>query len=145
VTPVAGTPVVKIEGLGITMLRGGARNAVVHDVDLDIAAGETVGLVGESGSGKSVTALSVLRLLPRQVARYAAGARISVLGRDVLGASEETLRAMRGSDVSIIFQEPMTALNPVIRIEKQMREVMQRHRGASPVEARALSLSCWRT
>jgi peptide/nickel transport system ATP-binding protein len=128
--------VVDVESLTIDFARGAHADTVVDGLSLRIGAGEIVGLVGESGSGKSVTALSMLRLLPRQLARYGPGSKIVVLGRDVLSAPEATLRAMRGADVSMIFQEPMTALNPVIRIGRQMGEVIRRHRGVGAAEAR---------
>jgi ABC-type glutathione transport system ATPase component len=128
--------VVDVESLTIGLARGARADTVVDDVTLRIGAGEIVGLVGESGSGKSVTALSMLRLLPRSLARYGAGSKIVVLGHDVLAAPEQALRAMRGADVSMIFQEPMTALNPVIRIGRQMGEVIRRHRGVGAAEAR---------
>lgn len=133
-------PVASIANLSLSMERDGVDNAILKDVSLDIAKGEIVGLVGESGSGKSVTAMSLIRLLPRLKTRYAQGSRIAVLGRDVLTLSDDALRAMRGSDVSIIFQEPMTALNPVLRIERQMGEVIRRHRGVSLTEARTIAL-----
>ena len=134
-------PVVEVRSLSLRMSRDRSAQEVLHEVGLRIGAGEIVGLVGESGSGKSVTALSLLRLLPAGVARYGEGARISVLGRDILAMGEAELRRMRGADVSVIFQEPMTALNPVVRIERQLCEVIRRHRGGSLQAARALSLS----
>jgi peptide/nickel transport system ATP-binding protein len=132
-------PVVEVDALTLELPRDGGHGAVVRDLSLRIGAGEIVGLVGESGSGKSVTALSLLRLLPASKARYGAASRIVVLGRDVLAAPDATLRAMRGADVSMIFQEPMTALNPVLRIERQMVEVIRRHRAIGAAEARERS------
>jgi peptide/nickel transport system ATP-binding protein len=124
-------PVARIDNLSIAMKRDKTENDVVHNVSLDVGAGEIVGLVGESGSGKSVTAMSLLRLLPRLKTRYADGSKVEVLSRSILELSDEDLRQMRGSEISIIFQEPMTALNPVLRIERQMTEVLERHLGLS--------------
>ncbi len=108
--------------------------AAVRGVSFDILAGETVALVGESGSGKSVTALSILGLLPP-----GGSARGEVLfrGKQLLGAPEAELRAIRGADISMIFQEPMTSLNPLHTIERQVSEVFIVHRGMSRQEARA--------
>ena len=107
--------------------------AAVRGVSFDILAGETVALVGESGSGKSVTALSILGLLPP-----GGSARGEVLfrGKQLLGAPEAELRAIRGADISMIFQEPMTSLNPLHTIERQVSEVLVVHRGLSRKEAR---------
>ena len=101
----------------------------------DIAKGETVALVGESGSGKSVTALSVMRLLPPS-AVHPAG-EIFFKGKDILKASERELRAIRGDDIGIVFQEPMTSLNPLHTIERQVGEVLKVHRGMGDKAARA--------
>ncbi len=135
----SGAPVIEIESLSLQFVGEAGSSAVLGGVSLSIGAGEMVGLVGESGSGKSVTALAVLQLLPRLKVRYGADSRIVVLGRDVLGLPEERLRAMRGAEVSMIFQEPMTALNPVLRIDRQIGEVLRRHRRVSAAEARELA------
>jgi microcin C transport system ATP-binding protein len=111
----------------------------VRGVSFDINAGETVALVGESGSGKSVTALSVLQLLPPQSASHPSG-EILFRGEDLLKASGHTLRRVRGSEIGIIFQEPMTSLNPLHTIERQISEVMTIHRGLGRAEARARAL-----
>ncbi|RVT90982.1 dipeptide ABC transporter ATP-binding protein [Sphingomonas crocodyli] len=132
-------PVASIADLSIAMLRDGQEKRVIDGVSLHVGAGEIVGLVGESGSGKSVTAMSLLRLLPRLKTRYGAGSKISVLGHDVLALDDAKLRDMRGSNLSIIFQEPMTALNPVVRIERQMCEVIRRHRDVTPEAARDIA------
>lgn len=129
-----------VDNLSIAMERDGIDHSILRGVSMTIDKGEIVGLVGESGSGKSVTAMSLIRLLPRLKTRYAAGSRIAVLGQDVLALSDTKLRAMRGSDVSLIFQEPMTALNPVLRIERQMVEVIRRHRAVPTDEARRIAL-----
>ena len=109
-------------------------DAVKH-VSVDINRGETVALVGESGSGKSVTALSVLQLLPYPTANHPNGS-VKVTGVEVMGADNETLQNIRGSKVTMIFQEPMTSLNPLHRIEKQIGEILFVHRGMRLREAR---------
>lgn len=112
-----------------------ARNArVVDDVSFTMAAGETLGLVGESGSGKSVTAFSILRLLqpPGQIVN----GRILFEGQDLLTLSERDMRAVRGARISLIFQEPMTALNPVMRVGDQVAEALTAHSMANRTEAR---------
>ena len=106
----------------------------VDGVDLDIRAGEVLGLVGESGSGKSVTALSVLRLIPTPPGRIVGG-EIQFKGRNLLGLSWEEIRKVRGSEISMIFQEPMTSLNPVFTIGMQVTEVILQHEAVSTEEA----------
>jgi len=106
----------------------------VDDVSFEIHPGETLGLVGESGSGKSVTALSIMRLV-QPPGRIAAG-RILFKGRDLLALDEPAMRAVRGAEISLIFQEPMTALNPVFRVGDQIAEALVVHGRASRREAR---------
>jgi ABC-type dipeptide/oligopeptide/nickel transport system ATPase component len=117
-----------IRGLQVEFATDEGIVQAVRGVDLDIAEGEAVGLVGESGSGKSVTALSVLRLLPEPPARIAAG-QILFEGSDLLTKSEEDMQRLRGDAVSMIFQEPMTSLNPVMPIGAQVAESLLLHRG----------------
>jgi peptide/nickel transport system ATP-binding protein len=107
----------------------------VDGVSLTVDAGETLAIVGESGCGKSVTAMSVLRLLPSPPARIVSGA-IRFEGRDLLAASEEEMRAIRGNDISMIFQEPMTSLNPVLAVGRQIAETLALHQGL-PADAAA--------
>jgi oligopeptide/dipeptide ABC transporter ATP-binding protein len=107
----------------------------VNDISFEIHFGETLGLVGESGSGKSVTALSILRLV--QTPGRIAGGRIVFKGRDLLTLDETAMRAVRGADISLIFQEPMTALNPVFTVGDQIAETLLVHRRASRREAKA--------
>ncbi|MFV1958681.1 MAG: ATP-binding cassette domain-containing protein, partial [Planctomycetota bacterium] len=113
----------------------------VDDVSLRILPARTLGVVGESGSGKSVTALSILRLLPPQAARIHRG-RIALLGRDLLGLPSREMRAVRGRDVGMIFQEPMTSLNPVLCVGEQVTEGILVHEsvGAGAARERALAL-----
>jgi microcin C transport system ATP-binding protein len=108
---------------------------VVRDVDLELHAGETVALVGESGSGKSLTALSILQLLPYPYAYHPRGS-IRYQQEELVGASQATLQRIRGNDISIIFQEPITALNPLHIIEKQIGESLALHQGITGNEAR---------
>ena len=105
----------------------------VNDVSFDIAQGETLALVGESGCGKSMTALSLLRLLPEP--GRIVGGEISLDGRDLLRLPDVEMRRIRGNEISMIFQEPMTSLNPVLRIGDQIAEVLQLHQGDSKQQA----------
>ncbi|RSV86149.1 ABC transporter ATP-binding protein [Klebsiella aerogenes] len=109
---------------------------VLNNISLHIDRGEIVGVVGESGSGKSVTAMLAMRLLPAGCYHIHSGA-ITLMGHDMLNLTEKTLRDIRGSKVAMIFQEPMTALNPTRRIGKQMADVIRQHRPMSLREARA--------
>ncbi|HEY1909350.1 MAG TPA: ABC transporter ATP-binding protein [Vicinamibacterales bacterium] len=106
----------------------------VDDVSFEIRAGETLGLVGESGSGKSVTALSIMRLV--QPPGRIAGGKVRFKGRDLLTLDEASMRAIRGAEISLIFQEPMTALNPVFRVGDQIAEALLVHRRATRQEAK---------
>jgi microcin C transport system ATP-binding protein len=122
---------------------GGGANAVkaVRGVSFTVNAGECVAIVGESGSGKSVSALSVMRLLPYPFARHPGGS-IRFKGRELIGAPEAEMRLIRGNDISMIFQEPLNSLNPLHSIEKQISEVLLEHRKmpASRVRARVVEL-----
>jgi peptide/nickel transport system ATP-binding protein len=115
-------PILKIEGL-TTALAGGAIT-ILENVSFDLRPGEVLGVVGESGSGKSMLALSVMGLLPKAVRRTAG--RIILDGEDLAGLPPERWRETRGSDLAMIFQEPMTALNPVMRVGSQVAEVLRR-------------------
>ena len=129
----------EIRDLAVDFTVDGRVNSAVRGLDLDVDRGETVALVGESGSGKSVTALSVLQLLPYPTASHPSGS-IRVDGREMMGASEDVLRDMRGGQVSMIFQEPMTSLNPLHKVEKQINETLLVHQGLAPQVARARTL-----
>ncbi|WP_183395212.1 ABC transporter ATP-binding protein [Hansschlegelia beijingensis] len=117
------------------MGEGGAMRAV-EGASFDLAKGETLALVGESGSGKSVTALSIVRLLPYPAASHPSG-EILFGGKDLLKAPERELRKVRGADISMVFQEPMTSLNPLHTIERQVGEILAVHRGWSAPRRRA--------
>ena len=119
---------VRIRDLSVDFTSAGETVRAVSGVSFDIERGETMALVGESGSGKSVTALSILQLLPYPVASHPSGT-IDVDGTEVIGASPRALRQIRGNRVSMIFQEPMTSLNPLHTIGRQVAEVLTLHRG----------------
>ena len=127
---------VRVRDLTVDFASGEERVRAVSGVSFDIGRGETVALVGESGSGKSVTALSILQLLPYPVASHPSGA-IEVDGVDTVRASGRVLRRLRGNRVSMIFQEPMTSLNPLHTIGRQVAEALTLHRGMPRRRARA--------
>ena len=130
-----------IENLSVGFRHQQTVRTVVNDVSLQIAAGETLALVGESGSGKSVTALSILRLLPCPPVEYLSG-DIRFHGESLLHASDQTLRGIRGNKIAMIFQEPMVSLNPLHTLEKQLYEVLSLHRGMRREAARGEILNC---
>jgi microcin C transport system ATP-binding protein len=132
-------PLLAVRDLGIGFVHGGRTTRAVHGVSFDLYPGETLALVGESGSGKSVTALSTVRLLPDN-ADVAGSVRYR--GAEMLTADERTLRRTRGNDISFIFQEPMTSLNPLHTIERQIAESLALHQGltGAPARARILDL-----
>ena len=123
----------------LTVAFGKAPNAV-DGVSITVETGETVAIVGESGSGKSVTALSILKLLPYPLARHDAQSSIRWKGEELLSADEPTLRRVRGNEIAMIFQEPMTSLNPLHVVEKQIGEILALHRGLTGTAARARTL-----
>jgi peptide/nickel transport system ATP-binding protein len=123
------SPVVEVKGLDIAF----GKHQVVHEVDLAINAGETLALVGESGSGKSVTAMAIMGLLP---ANTRVTGSIVVDGQQVVGASTAVLRRVRGGIASMIFQEPMMSLNPVLQVGTQIKEMLRQHRPLSDAEAK---------
>lgn len=108
----------------------------VDGISFEVCSGETLGIVGESGCGKTVTSLSILRLLPQPPARIEQGSSIQFDGEELLSASEKRMRALRGNDISMIFQEPMNSLNPVYTVGSQITEVLRLHRGMDRAEAR---------
>ncbi len=129
-------PLLSVRDLSVAFRSGGRETLAVDRVSFDIGKGETVALVGESGSGKSVTALSILKLLPYPAASHPSGAVI-FKGQDFLQMSERDMRRVRGDDITIVFQEPMTSLNPLHTIEKQIGEILLLHRGLTGAAARA--------
>ena len=131
----ASEPLLKVEDLSVGFRQAGPGNLAVDRVSFDIRKRETVALVGESGSGKSVTALSILQLLPYPAAYHPSG-RILFKGRDLLRLSERDMQGVRGNEITMVFQEPMTSLNPLHTIERQIAEVLSVHRGLSEMAAR---------
>jgi microcin C transport system ATP-binding protein len=132
----ANETLLSIRDLSIAFGKGAREFLAVDRVSFDIGKGETVALVGESGSGKSVTALSVMKLLPYPAAHHPSGS-IMFKGRDLLPLSERDMRHVRGNDITIIFQEPMTSLNPLHTIEKQIGEILALHQDLKGPAARA--------
>ena len=124
-----------IEGLVIEFGTPRHRYPAVNGIDLSLDRGRTLGLVGESGCGKSVTSLAVMRLIPQPPGHYAGG-RIMFEGRDLLSLPEPEMRKLRGSRIGMVFQEPMTSLNPVYTLGVQLRETLQAHSGLSDRAAR---------
>lgn len=128
-------PLLSVKDLSVAFHMADGDLTAVDHVSFDLAKGETLALVGESGSGKSVTALSVLQLLPYPTASHPNGS-IRLDGKEVVGAPVKELRRIRGNKVSMIFQEPMTSLNPLHTVEKQIRESLLIHKGLTPQQAR---------
>ncbi|MDP4594661.1 MAG: ATP-binding cassette domain-containing protein, partial [Beijerinckiaceae bacterium] len=135
------TPLLEIKNLTITFRHAGKDTRAVDDVSLSLEKGRTLALVGESGSGKSVTALSIVRLLDGTSASYPSG-EILFKGDNMLAADEPKLRAVRGNAITMVFQEPMTSLNPLHTIEKQIGEILSLHgmKGREPVRQRVVEL-----
>ena len=129
----------EVRDLSVTFDIGGRALEAVRGVSFEIESGETVALVGESGSGKSVTALSILQLLPYPTARHPTGS-IRFAGRELIGASGTELEAIRGGRIAMIFQEPMTSLNPLHRVERQIGETLISHGALSTGRARERTL-----
>ena len=128
-------PLLSVRDLHVEFRQGESTVHAVRGVSFDVREKETVALVGESGSGKSVTALSVLKLLPYPPAHHPAGS-VRFAGQELLSADEPTLRKVRGNQISMIFQEPMTSLNPLHTVERQVGEILDVHRGMSGAAAR---------
>ncbi len=130
-------PLLSIRDLSVTFETPGNRVEAVKRVSFDLDKGETLALVGESGSGKSVTALSVLQLLPYPVARHTTESHILFEGVDLVKAPPRQLQAIRGGRIAMVFQEPMTSLNPLHTVEKQIAETLYLHKGLRGMAARA--------
>ncbi|SDE89214.1 ABC transporter ATP-binding protein [Rhodospira trueperi] len=129
-----GSPVLSVRNLHVTIPTPTAPFVAVEGVDLEVKAGETLGIVGESGSGKSVSALAVMRLLPPPIMVEADDLRLGDL--DLSGLTEHRMADVRGARIGMIFQEPMTALNPVLTVGRQLTETFLRHRGGRRSAAR---------
>ncbi|MAA99133.1 MAG: microcin ABC transporter ATP-binding protein [Stappia sp.] len=130
------SPLLSVRDLSVAFTQNGATTTAVDRISFDIAPGETVAIVGESGSGKSVSALSAVRLLPYPAASHPSG-EILFKGVDVMRMDDAALRKIRGNEISMIFQEPMTSLNPLHTVEKQISEILKIHRGMGEQAARA--------
>jgi microcin C transport system ATP-binding protein len=131
----SGEPILSIDNLHVEFRQGGNVTHAVRGLSFDIHDKETVALVGESGSGKSVTALSIMKLLPYPQAHHPAGS-IVYEGQELLSADEKVLREVRGNEISMIFQEPISSLNPLHTVERQVGEILDVHRGMSGAQAR---------
>jgi len=136
-------PLLQVRDLSVSFVTPGRTVEAVRHVSFDIDDGETVALVGESGSGKSVSALSILQLLPYPVARHPSGS-VRFRGHELLGARERLLRRVRGDRIAMIFQEPMTSLNPLHTIDKQVNEVLLVHKRLGRRAARTRTLELLR-
>jgi len=134
-------PLLDVRGLRTEFRTAGRPVRAVDDVSYTVDPGETIAIVGESGSGKSAGAMSILRLIPDPPGRITGG-QILFAGRDLMRASNEEMRRIRGGDIGMVFQEPMTSLNPVLTIGRQITEAIEQHRGAdrAAAEKRAVEL-----
>ena len=138
--PIAGEALLSVRDLRTWFHTDQGVARAVDGVSFDVREGETLGIVGESGCGKTVTSLSILGLLPRPPAVIEGGSSIRFRGEELVGAREKRLRALRGNEISMIFQEPMSSLNPVYAVGDQISEALRLHRGMSRKEARAESV-----
>ena len=132
-------PLLSVRDLSVAFHQQSGTSVAVDRISFEIKRGECVALVGESGSGKSVSALSILKLLPYPTASHPSGS-IRFKGRELLSLSENDIRGIRGNDISIIFQEPMTSLNPLHTIESQIGEILHLHNSVSGSMVRARTL-----
>jgi microcin C transport system ATP-binding protein len=137
--PTTTEPLLSVRDFSVAFRSGGRETLAVDRISFEIGKGETLALVGESGSGKSVTALSILKLLPYPTAHHPTGS-IIFKGQDFLKMSDREMQRVRGDDITIVFQEPMTSLNPLHTIEKQIGEILLLHRGLTGAAARARTL-----
>jgi microcin C transport system ATP-binding protein len=133
------SPLLSVEDLSVAFTQGGRTTLAVDRVSFSLERGQTLALVGESGSGKSVSALSILKLLSYPPASHPSG-RVLFEGRDLLRASEDELRQVRGNDITMVFQEPMTSLNPLHTVARQIGEILELHKGLTGDKARARTL-----
>nr|WP_287261655.1 ABC transporter ATP-binding protein [Thioclava sp.] len=141
--PEASQPVLSVDGLTISVRSEGRERPLVRDLSFTLARGETIAIAGESGSGKSLTSLAIMGLLPPPALRVSAGA-IRFHDEDLTRLPESRMRAIRGNRIAMIFQEPMTSLNPVLTIGLQLAEAIRAHEPVSKREARARALEALR-
>ncbi|MBN9458563.1 MAG: ABC transporter ATP-binding protein [Bosea sp.] len=132
-------PLLSVQDLSVAFRQGGRETLAVDHVSFAIDKGETVAIVGESGSGKSVSALSILKLLNYPAAYHPSG-KVLFKGQDLIAADEDAMRKVRGNDITMVFQEPMTSLNPLHTIQKQIGEILELHKGLRGEKARARTL-----
>ena len=121
-------PILKVENLSVELKTREGTSSVIDDLSFELNAGETLSFVGESGCGKSMTALGIMGLLPEKISRVSSG-RILFQGEDLASVTQKRLQEIRGNEISMIFQEPMTSLNPVYSIGDQIGEMLRRHKG----------------
>src|SRR6187200_1884821 len=133
------TPLLSVRDLQVEFVGRGRTVRAVRRLSYDIGPGETIGLVGESGSGKSVSALSLLGLLPKRVGRVSGGTAMFE-GKDLLQMSEDELRKIRGAQIAMIFQDPLSSLNPVLTIGRQITEAIETHKGVGANAAKKRSI-----
>jgi peptide/nickel transport system ATP-binding protein len=142
-SPEPDQPLLRVSRLRTSLATDGGRITVVNDVSFEVNAGRTLCIVGESGCGKSITSLSIMRLLPKPQGRIDAG-NVTLLGRDLTTFSETQMHQVRGGQIGMVFQEPMTALNPVFTIGNQITEALRAHKRCSHAEASARTLAALR-
>ncbi|RTM06073.1 MAG: ABC transporter ATP-binding protein, partial [Bradyrhizobiaceae bacterium] len=128
-------PLLEVENLQVHFRTPTGINRAVDGVSFHVDPGETLAIVGESGCGKSVTSMSMMRLIPEPPGKIAGSIRLE--GRDILALSDREMRALRGNDISMIFQEPMTSLNPVLTVGRQIGETLRLHQGLDQAQAEA--------
>jgi microcin C transport system ATP-binding protein len=133
------SPLLSVQDLSVAFRQGGRETLAVDRVSFQIAKGETLAIVGESGSGKSVSALSILKLLNYPSAHHPSG-KVMFNGQDLIAADEDAMRKVRGNDITMVFQEPMTSLNPLHTIQRQIGEILELHKGLRGDKARARTL-----
>ena len=121
-------PILKVENLSVELKTREGTSPVIDELSFELNAGETLSFVGESGCGKSMTALGIMGLLPEKISRVSSG-RILFQGEDLASVSQKRVQEIRGNEISMIFQEPMTSLNPVYTIGEQIGEILRRHKG----------------
>ena len=140
--PAAGSadPVLRVENLTLAFRARGRSADVLNAVSFELRPGETLCLVGESGCGKSMTALAIMRLVPEP--GRIGGGRVLLRGEDLAARDEGAMRQVRGNSISMIFQEPMTALNPVYTVGEQIAEPLRLHQGLDKARARARAIEC---
>jgi len=134
-----GAPILEVKNLKTQFFTQDGVVKAVDDVSFYVMPGETLGVVGESGSGKSITGLSIMRLIPSPPGKIVNG-EVSFQGKDILKMSDEQVRAIRGNDIAMIFQDPMTSLNPVLTINRQISESLQLHMGMNKSQAKARAI-----